>query len=815
MRTGERVAELAHLTGSPGGLPARPPAHRRLLTALLLVALLLPAALVQVPTAGTAHAQPSGSRSVNVSVDYLNPSVPSGGDDLTVSGKVTNKTDAKITDPHVSLRLSGPLTSRSEVTQASERTGWLSDYDGAEIDGPGTEELKTLAPGMSRDFSITIPVNRLPLDAPGVYQLAVSLSGTSADSKLRAGARHRAHLPPLAARRPVDQDPAHLRLARHRHPQLTARTEAEADEQQTPVLASDRLLEQMEPGGRLQQMVALGEELPVTWVIDPDLLATASAMTEAYNVVDEDGETVPGKGQDTARQWLADLQNAVKGREVVALPFGDPDLAAIAHRGRKVPGTLDQLGDATTLAQKTVGSVLHLEPETDLAWPHGGRDRQAHRRRRGRGRGTVGPRPQRQHDRERPVVYADRGPPHRRRPDGAGGRRTALPGLRGGHEPGGDVLPGHPGVPGPDPRDDAAAAQSAAQHRGRPAAHPHARPGAGDGRGARRPRHQHVDDAAEPQQRRGGGQADPGANRAVPSTGAYPKKLRKQEIPREAFERILDTRQHLDNFSVILDNSLRVTVPFGNALLREMSTQWRGRKTEAEAFRREVQGYLEDLTSQVQLIDKSDLTLSGNSGTIPVTVQNNLLQNVRGLELRLTSDVPSRLRIEEERQSIEVAGGHSTSVKFEASARASGPVTITAQLYTADGRPFGAEKTFQVEVTSITSTVLLVIGAGILLLVLAGVRMYSQRKRAARTAEAGDEADEEADGNGEEDENGDGGGGTGGAGSPEDPADPGSDGDTGEADKEAHGTHLTGGDRADDTDTESGARSGASERVER
>ncbi|MEO3839715.1 DUF6049 family protein [Streptomyces sp. B22F1] len=804
------MAELAHLTGSPGGSPARPPAHRRLLTALLLVALLLPAALVQIPTAGTAHAQPSGSRSVNVSVDYLNPSVPSGGDDLTVSGKVTNKTDAKITDPHVSLRLSGPLTSRSEVTQATERTGWLSDYDGTEIDGPGTEELKTLAPGMSRDFSITIPVNRLPLDAPGVYQLAVSLSGTSAAAGYEQvlGIEH-TFLP----WQPDDLS-TKTRLTFVwpviATPQLTARTEPDEQQTQTPVLASDRLLEQMEPGGRLQQMVALGEELPVTWVIDPDLLATASAMTEAYNVVDEDGETVPGKGQDTARQWLADLRNAVKGREVVALPFGDPDLAAIAHRGRKVSGTLDQLGDATTLARTTVESELHLEPETDLAWPAEG----AIDKRIVGVAGAAGA----QWILARSDSMTESGlsyTPTAARPIG-GGRKALVADAQLSRAFEGDMSRAETyslaiqeylaqtlvtTLQQPNLQRSIVVAPQRTPTLGQVQAMAEALGGL-DTSTWMTPLNL-SSAAVEP--------ADPGANRAVPSTGAYPKKLRKQEIPRAAFERILDTRQHLDNFSVILDNSLRVTVPFGNALLREMSTQWRGRKTEAEAFRREVQGYLEDLTSQVQLIDKSDLTLSGNSGTIPVTVQNNLLQNVRGLELRLTSDVPSRLRIEEERQSIEVAGGHSTSVKFEASARASGPVTITAQLYTADGRPFGAKKTFQVEVTSITSTVLLVIGAGILLLVLAGVRMYSQRKRAARTAETG----EEADGNRDEDGNGHGGGGTGGAGSPEDSADPGSDGDTGEADKEAHGTHHTGGDRADDTDTESGARSGASERVER
>ncbi len=39
--------------------------------------------------------------------------------------------------------------------------------------------------------------------------------------------------------------------------------------------------------------------------------------------------------------------------------------------------------------------------------------------------------------------------------------------------------------------------------------------------------------------------------------------------------------------------------------------------------------------------------------------------------------------------------------------------------------------TFDVKVTEVTPTVMLVIGGGVLLLVLAGFRMYTQRKRAA------------------------------------------------------------------------------------
>ncbi len=51
------------------------------------------------------------------------------------------------------------------------------------------------------------------------------------------------------------------------------------------------------------------------------------------------------------------------------------------------------------------------------------------------------------------------------------------------------------------------------------------------------------------------------------------------------------------------------------------------------------------------------------------------------------------------------------------------------------------------KVTEITATVMLVIGGGVLLLVLAGFRMYTQRKRAAaRAAEKAESGEDRAEG---------------------------------------------------------------------
>jgi hypothetical protein len=220
----------------------------------------------------------------------------------------------------------------------------------------------------------------------------------------------------------------------------------------------------------------------------------------------------------------------------------------------------------------------------------------------------------------------------------------------------------------------------------------------------------------------------------VPAASAYPASLRKQELPKWAFQQMASTQNKLDNFKVILSDQSRVVTPFGRAMNREMSTSWRGRATEASSFRGDVEAYLDELTSQVSLIDKSETKLSGRSATIPVTVQNNLVQGVEHLRLRLTSLSPNRLEIGGSsyyEQPVEVSGGHSQTVKFTTTANANGKASVIAQLYTEDGQLYGQPVKFDVKVTEFTATVMLVIGGGVLLLVLAGFRMYTQRKRAA------------------------------------------------------------------------------------
>ncbi|MEU5210914.1 DUF6049 family protein [Streptomyces sp. NPDC020742] len=726
----------------------------------LLTGVPLLAGLLQAPLASSAQAAPSDAHAVDVTIDSMSPTTPGKGDTVTVSGTLTNDSRSTITGAHLGMLRGDALGSRSAIEAVTRRTGYLPGVDGPEVKGH-KQKIDTLAPGARRPFSLSVPVKDLRLDDDGVYQIGVSVSGHSqASSYEQVLGIDRTFLPWQASDAGKKTQLTYLwPLISSTH--LTAETDADA--QQTPVFRNDDLAAELAPGGRLQQMVALSKNLPVTFVIDPDLLATVDAMTKSYRVNGPDGPM--GKNQAVAKQWLHDLEEAAKSHEVVALPFGDPDLASLAHHGKGVPSALSHLGPATDLADKTVDTILGVTPRTDFAWPTDGAiDSSVVDVATSAGAHNVITRSDSLRENGR-LSYT----PTSARPIGGGNTAivsdaTLSRAFEGDMSKAGasahaiqEFLAQTHMVNLQDP--DRQRSIVVAPQRMPSAGQAHAMATAlrdleESGRWTQ-PLNLSAAAKAKP---------DPRASRQVPSTAAYPSSLRRQELPTSAFRQIQGTQAALDDFQVILAQPERVVTPFGNAMMREMSTEWRGDASGASAFRRSVRSYLDGLTKKVHLIQKSDATLSGRSATIPVTVQNNLVQGVKGMTLRLTSSQPNRLDVGKS-QEITVDGGHSQSFKFDTTANANGRAWVTAQLYTADGKPYGDPMTFQVNVTEITATVMLVIAGGVLLLVLAGVRIYLQRKR--RTG--GPAEDGSGDGpDAPEDTDGD----NGGADAPEQPSDP-------------------------------------------
>ncbi|MCX4907145.1 DUF6049 family protein [Streptomyces sp. NBC_00878] len=730
------MAEAADFQGTSPS-PARRWLRR---TGALLAGAPLLAGLCQLPVSPSAYAaersaaaEVSGSRTVDVSLDSLSPRVPSDGDTLTVSGRIVNKGKQTITGAHVGLRVGPTMNGRSAIDNVAA----ANPYAGTNVGGKYVAEFSKLAPGIPQTFSISVPVDKLPLGSDGVYQFGVTLTGrTPAAAYDQILGIERTFLPWQPEAADTKTRTTYLwPLISTSH--MTAETGS--NEQQTPVFENDSLAAEIAPGGRLQQLLALGKSLDVTWVLDPDLLASVDAMTRSYRVqVNGSSETTTaGTHQAVAKQWLAELENTVENEEVVALPFADPDLASLAHNGKTATGTLSHLKDATTVAATTVESILHVVPSTDYAWPaNGAIDPSIVKVATSAGADTVISRSDSLKE-TGSLPYT----PSAARPIG-GGTTAVVADARLSTAFQGDMTVASNSTLAvqrflaqslmfalqvPDKQRSVVVAPQRMPTASQAQAMAQALTELQNGNWS-----QSADLSAATKAK-----PDAGATTRVPSASSYPKSLRKQELPQTAFEQIERTQGNLDSFQVILADKSRVVTPFGRAMDRSMSTSWRGRTTDATLYRDGVEAYLTRLTESVGLIKKSEAKLSGRSATIPVTVQNNLVQGVDRLVLRLTSTQPSRLSIGDgayDEQPVAVSGGHSQSVKFTTNAHANGRAGVVAQLYTEDGQKYGPAVSFDVKVTEITATVMLVIAGGVLLLVLAGFRMYTQRKRAAREA---------------------------------------------------------------------------------
>ncbi|MGW5172848.1 DUF6049 family protein [Streptomyces sp. NPDC004082] len=746
------MAEAADFQGTSPS-PARRWMRR---TGTLLAGVPLMAGLLQLPASTAAHASQqaapadaASSGGVDVSLDSLSPSAPTDGDTLTVSGTVTNKSKQTVTDARVDLRLGPTLNSRTAIDTVTKRTRYQPGFDGAPVDEKYAEEFPKLASGISQHFSISVPVKNLDLGDDGVYQLGVSLSGRSASQPYEQVLGIQRTFLPWQPETPDTKTKTTYLWPLISDVHLTAETGS--NEAQTPVFQNDDLAKEIAPGGRLDQMLSLGSKLDVTWVVDPDLLASVDAMRDSYRVQGEGDTTTAGKNQSVANAWLDKLEKTVEDKEIVALPFADPDLASLAHNGRTVTGSLSRLKDATDVASDTVKTILHVTPNTDFAWPvEGAIDPSIVKVATSAGADKVLTRSDSLRETSG-LSYT----PNAARPIG-GGTTAVVADARMSTAFQGDMSKADDStravqaflaqslmtnlqqpdkqrsiVVAPQRMPSGSQAQTMAQ----------ALTALQDGNWSQS---QDLTAAAK-------AKPDPNATSRVPSASSYPSSLRnaRQELPRSAFEDIEEIQRKLDSFQVILIDPSRVVTPFGRAIDRSTSTSWRGHTAQAAAFRTGVKSYLEVLTDQVRLIDKSETKLSGRSATIPVTVQNNLVQGVDNLTLRLTSEQPTRLKIDDApfgERAIGVSGGHSQSVKFITNANANGPVKVVAQLYTEDGQAYGDAVTFDVDVNEITPTVMLVIAGGVLLLVLAGFRMYTQRKRAvARQAEEDQEQDEAGD----------------------------------------------------------------------
>ncbi|GAB2678441.1 DUF6049 family protein [Thalassiella azotivora] len=331
---------------------------------------------------------------VTLRVDAVGPQSLVPGSTLVVRVTVTNAADEPA-DLTAQLSVRRPrLSSRSAVEAWAQGTF----ARGAVV---VSQPLGTpLAPGESRTLDLSVPADDLALpDDPfqwGPRGVEVSVAG--------AGGRE-AVVRTFTVWEPAPGGYEPTRIT------VLVPVVAGPPRPATGLLDPRSFAEVTGEGGRLRAVLDAAAVPGVSWAVDPAVVdpalpaaaedgsagdvppddgdggtqgapgaAPGTTATQGPDQGDGTGSPDPTAGDDTAGDdtdegtpgrtiatWQQDLAAAVGDREVVALPYGDPDTAALVHAGLGgVHDLAEQRGDGV------VSAALRTTARTDVAWPVSG-----------------------------------------------------------------------------------------------------------------------------------------------------------------------------------------------------------------------------------------------------------------------------------------------------------------------------------------------------------------------------------------------------------------------------------------------------------
>jgi hypothetical protein len=155
----------------------------------------------------------------------------------------------------------------------------------------------------------------------------------------------------LAPLSPVQADSTIVRIVSPAHQTFTGE------------FRNDDLAQELTPSGRLGQLVYVSASRSKIWVIDPALIDEVVAMTGEYKLA-TDAEPL---GSKIAVDWLTQLQKVSRANEVVALAYGNPDVAlatSLAPSELKMYYTFGK-----SQLQVALGRIVRSEP--DGGWSTG------------------------------------------------------------------------------------------------------------------------------------------------------------------------------------------------------------------------------------------------------------------------------------------------------------------------------------------------------------------------------------------------------------------------------------------------------------
>jgi hypothetical protein len=650
---------------------------------------------------------------VRISLTRVSPSILTEQDNLIIAGSVANASFTEFDDVMVQLRMSnGPLANRAQLGRV---TAGNPSWDGDVVSGSTVSVAAVLGVGGRAQFRIELPAGALPVSTAGAYSLGVEVIASDGGNYDRRGVA-RTLLPWM----PTSQQLSPTRLA-----WIWPLADSPSRDERG-VLLGGRTQEEISPGGRLRNLVEIGAKnsTDVTWLADPALLQTVQAMTQGY-LVDIDGSVEPGTRSGQARTWITLLNDATSQgarSSVWTLPYADVDAGGLHHN------ELDRdLVRAITTASPTASDALGYTPQGGLAWaPSGGFDPGTIDTLAGTGVRVVVMR-----DSALPATDSTITPTGSAELDTADGPLRAIlldTGLRESlsmrQQTSTQILLARQrflaelafvAMEAPSiPRTLIAGPSS-----------PRWEPSGALLRDLMRVIHTTS-------------WIDPvplsvvlaDAPSAIPRTVA-PYVGQSMELPKYYFDHIKRAQNTLTSLSTVLSDPTSLTEPALATLLRAESMAWRFHISDGEALINSVDSALSNTQNSIHVISRNDVILSGDTGSIPVTIANDLDQQVT-VGLRLVGTPSARLDAETV-TNIVIEAGKRASVVVPVRVVGSESVQVAVELLDGNSTQFGTSSAMQLKTTAYSRAARwFTVGAAILLALMVLFDIYRRVRHRRR-----------------------------------------------------------------------------------
>lgn len=708
---------------------SRPSGSRRTTRTLALAAALAGIALCLAPStaaAPRADRPPIGEGALSIRIDDLAPSIPDQSDVLVVRGAITNTSQATVASVSAALRVSPTtLVGRADIPRVVAGEGTRM---GVQVPGTLVEVAGQLAAGQSVDFELRADVADLGLGVAGVYVTGAEALGDSGGGVVRQDL-DRTFLPWWP-----EGTTGQPLLVTMLWP-LSGRPERDA----RGILPNEDLAVDMSPAGRLSILVdgARRRAGAVSPVLDPEVLEAAGAMSQGYQVRGPGDTLVDGTRASEVTQWLTQVTTVLTDEQTTAAAalYALTDVVA-ARRGNVLSRVLGQRQSVDAGTAALLGQPL---PSSVVLVPGGNADDATLAALAAR---DVGP-----------VVMDD----WAMAPSGSpfftpSGSATWSSGT--------DVLTlllldsglsDALAMPASSAADVTAMrqrllAETLVTERELPATQrmlvaspePDWSPSASAARAV-------VDvlgstpwiepfpiEAAVARE-----------VSSVPRTHTpYGPGQDEQALPDSHVAAVRAQYQGLARYSEVVSDPADIEAAATTAPTRQLGTWFRSRPDQRAQLQLAVSGQVRQALGSVGVVSSGSVTVSGTSGTIPVTVENSGTVPVT-VGLQFTSS-PPLLFTADPIQPFEIAPQRRTSVEVSAEVTGAGRIPVTIRLLTADGQPFGEPAQLVVRSSAYANAARVLVRVSLALLVTAVAVHGVRRARRARARRASAEDDDAA-----------------------------------------------------------------------